>query len=117
MVLQIKNAWETRAGEFRFAPRTILLLPVNQVGHRLRDGGGIGLGASKQPDQSPSGLRSGAGALGLGGSRGVAQQRLAKTAVRCWNAAQPAHGSLAIFASGERHGLARARDATASVNR
>src|SRR5215468_5962217 len=32
MIFQVKNTWKTRAGEFGFAPRTVCLLTVNEIG-------------------------------------------------------------------------------------
>src|SRR6202521_6371292 len=116
MIFQVKDAWETRAGEIRLAPRAIFFLLVHEVGNRFDDGGLVDIRAREQPNQTPSRLRGRARSLPFCGRHLIASQRLAEAAVGLLHRAKPEHGALAVIARGQRNGFQGAQYTAGSVN-
>src|SRR5216683_3739036 len=57
VVLQIENAGKTSSGEVVFFPRAVIVLLLHQIFRGFGNGWIAGISGSKQPDESPRGLR------------------------------------------------------------
>ena len=97
MIFQIKDAGKPGTGKFGLIPSAVRILMLQKpCDSALSTAGSSGPTVAKQTDQAPSGLRGSALPFAFQRRIVVGEDRLAKTAVRILDRAQPIRGALAV---------------------
>src|SRR5262249_27389334 len=94
LVVEIEVIWESVAGRLRLVPRAGIVLPGSQPANAAQYRLGYLILAGEQRDQSPRGLRRGAGATPSPRAIGIGERALAPSAVFILLRLDPLDGAL-----------------------